>query len=239
MPNTYAQNRQREFEARNGVPDEAERRYPPAPATRLANQIPPAELRWLWQQRLPFAAVTLLVGDPGVGKSLLAADIAARITRGDSLPSSPGQPPLPSDFPHITSVVHAATQDAVDSILLSRLTAARAELSRVAFLDGARLNAGFMMRMQQELEMGVRTPDRMPEAVDRPIRLPDDEATLERSLRQYYHTHCLIIDPITDYIYPGVSISELFRSPLRKVDSPIRETADNAGRQRNVTPGRP
>src|SRR5262245_51155521 len=45
---SYIRNQQRDFESRNGVPDDAERRQPPAPACRLASEIPPAELRWLW-----------------------------------------------------------------------------------------------------------------------------------------------------------------------------------------------
>ena len=37
-------------------------------------------LQWLWPNRIPLAKLTLLIGDPGVGKSLLIADLAARIS---------------------------------------------------------------------------------------------------------------------------------------------------------------
>jgi hypothetical protein len=39
-------------------------------------------VEWLWPLRVPLGKLTLLVGDPGCGKSLLALDMAARVTRG-------------------------------------------------------------------------------------------------------------------------------------------------------------
>jgi DnaB-like helicase N terminal domain/AAA domain len=44
-------------------------------------------VEWLWPKRIPFGMQTLLMGDPGLGKSLLTIDIAAKVTRagGDVL----------------------------------------------------------------------------------------------------------------------------------------------------------
>src|SRR5208337_2012961 len=42
--------------------------------------------KWLWPGVIPAGKLTLLVGDPGVGKSLLTLDIAARVTRGRPWP---------------------------------------------------------------------------------------------------------------------------------------------------------
>jgi RecA-family ATPase len=44
------------------------------------------DLPWLWPGRIPLGCITLLVSDPGVGKSLLALDIAARVSRGAQWP---------------------------------------------------------------------------------------------------------------------------------------------------------
>jgi putative DNA primase/helicase len=52
---------------------------------------PAQPVEWLWQHRIPLGKVTLLAGDPGLGKSLLALDIAARVTRGQPFPDH--QPP--------------------------------------------------------------------------------------------------------------------------------------------------
>ena len=204
----------RDFKSDNDLPDESHRRpNPPLPAARMASEIAPAQLRWLWPQRLPYAAVTLLVGDPGVGKSLLTAEFAARITRGDSWPVSPGAPLQPAHYLGSGCVVHAATQDSVESVVLSRLSAAGARLSQVLLLDGASVNSAHVAWAERLIRNGwTSRTDIVPEPVTRPLRLPDDEATLEISLRELNQVHCLILDPITDYVSPGVSITELFRS---------------------------
>ena len=38
-------------------------------------------VEWLWPGRIPLGMLTMLVGDPGLGKSLLTIDLAARTTR--------------------------------------------------------------------------------------------------------------------------------------------------------------
>ncbi|MBM4042301.1 MAG: hypothetical protein FJ290_27725 [Planctomycetes bacterium] len=43
-------------------------------------------VKWLWPGRVPLGRMTLLIGDPGRGKSLLALDMAARVTRGAAWP---------------------------------------------------------------------------------------------------------------------------------------------------------
>src|SRR3954471_9745513 len=50
------------------------------------DDIDPVSNNWLWPGRTPLGYVTLLVADPGAGKSLVALDIAARVSRGASWP---------------------------------------------------------------------------------------------------------------------------------------------------------
>jgi predicted ATP-dependent serine protease len=38
-------------------------------------------LRWLWPGRIPAGKLTVLDGDPGLGKSTLLCELAARISR--------------------------------------------------------------------------------------------------------------------------------------------------------------
>src|SRR5262245_28904101 len=52
-----------------------------AGAVRLS-QLAPEKIRWLWPNRIPLGRITLLVSDPGLGKSLLTLDIAARVSAG-------------------------------------------------------------------------------------------------------------------------------------------------------------
>ena len=48
---------------------------------------------WLWGQRIPCGAITLVEGDPGCGKSTLLYGIAARLSRGRRMPDCDDCPP--------------------------------------------------------------------------------------------------------------------------------------------------
>src|SRR3954452_2231199 len=71
------------------------------------DRLTPSAPRWLWPGRIPIGALTLFSGDPGVGKSTLALDLAARLTAPLPGPAAPASEPfsgspegtLPSEFP--------------------------------------------------------------------------------------------------------------------------------------------
>src|SRR5690606_31680638 len=56
------------------------------PAWVRLNELDRREVDWLWPGRIPLGKLTLLAGDPGLGKSLLTLDLAARISRGAAWP---------------------------------------------------------------------------------------------------------------------------------------------------------
>jgi hypothetical protein len=49
------------------------------------SEIEPVEVDWLWPTRIPAGRITLLVGLPGKGKSLVTVDMAARVSTGTNL----------------------------------------------------------------------------------------------------------------------------------------------------------
>ena len=49
----------------------------------------PESIEWLWPGRLALGSLTMLDGDPGIGKSLITLDLCARVTR---LPFPPCPP---------------------------------------------------------------------------------------------------------------------------------------------------
>jgi len=63
-----------------------------APGT-LLSLIPTQQTEWLWQQRIPLGHLTLLQGQPGIGTSLLATTIAARVTTGQPMPGDTSAKP--------------------------------------------------------------------------------------------------------------------------------------------------
>ena len=56
------------------------------------SDVTPEKVEWLWRARIPRGKVTLLVGDPGAGKSFASLAIAASITNGTPLPGDDSSP---------------------------------------------------------------------------------------------------------------------------------------------------
>lgn len=82
----------------------------------------PRRVRWLWDGRVPLGVITLLGGREGIGKSILAYTLAARITRGSLEGEFYGQ---------ARSVVVVATEDSWEHTIIPRLIVAGADLTRI------------------------------------------------------------------------------------------------------------
>src|SRR5438128_1748623 len=96
----------------------------PALIAESLSQVRPDRIHWLWEPYIPRKKLVILDGDPGVGKSLLTIDLAARLSRGGALPDG-----KPSDRPHVTLLLSA--EDAASDTIRPRAEAAGADLDRV------------------------------------------------------------------------------------------------------------
>ncbi len=106
--------------------DSAALREPEEPGipglVRLAS-VKPEQVEWLWPGRLPLGKVSILDGDPGLGKSTVTLDLAARVTTGQPLPDgSAGR---------LGGVVLTSAEDGLADTIVPRLQAAGADLERV------------------------------------------------------------------------------------------------------------
>ncbi len=91
-------------------------------------------VRWLWPRRAAVGKVTLLAGDPGLGKSFVSLDLAARVSTG-VLPGPAGAcEPGPHD------VLLLSAEDDPGDTIRPRLEKLRADLSRVHCVRGVRLD---------------------------------------------------------------------------------------------------
>lgn len=56
---------------------------------RFFSEIEASAVDWLWYPYIPFGKITIIQGDPGEGKTTLALNIAAILSRGERLPIFP------------------------------------------------------------------------------------------------------------------------------------------------------
>jgi putative DNA primase/helicase len=80
-------------------------------------------VRWLWDRRIPIGKLTLFVGDPGQGKSLVSIDVASRMSRGARFPDG-------ARCDIADAIILSAEDDAKDTIR-PRLDAAGADVARI------------------------------------------------------------------------------------------------------------
>jgi putative DNA primase/helicase len=153
-------------------------------------------VRWLWNQRIPLGKLTLFVGDPGKGKSLVTVDIAARMSRGTRFPD--GAPCEVAD-----TIFLSAEDDAQDTIR-PRLDAAGADVARihrvkavkVILADGGTGESAFSLE---------RDLDRLEDAV-----------------KKISSAQMLVVDPLSAYMG---KVDTHRDAEIRRVIAPLSEFA--------------
>ena len=94
--------------------------------TVMASAIKPKKIQWLWEGRVPLGKLTLFVGDPDNGKSMIGTSVAAATTTGRDWFD------VKNDLPP-GEVLIFASEDDHDDTAVPRLAAAGANLERVHF----------------------------------------------------------------------------------------------------------
>jgi hypothetical protein len=136
-----------------------------------ADRIPPRKIHWLFDGQIPLAKYSTIVGHPGIGKSLVTIDLAARVSCGLGAPGAISGTTEPGD------VVMIQNEDDYDDTTIPRLIAAGADLRRITFLTG------------------VSAPG--PSGI-RPFTL-EDIPVLEQALDSLQNPRLVTIDPVGQY----------------------------------------
>jgi len=155
-----------------------------------------SEIHWLWRDRFALGKISILAGLPGHGKSLLATDIAARVTRGDAFPG------CPEEASPAGNVLMLNAEDGAADTEKPRLLVAGADAGRVFGVSDVRRSKGGRSRM---LELGPDLP------------------RLEKKIKTLGNIRLLIIDPLTAYIGGGVDSHR--DTSVRGVLSPLADLA--------------
>ncbi len=145
---------------------------------RLAD-VAPVEVDWLWKPYIPGGKLTILEGDPGLGKTWLALALAAIVTRGWPFP---GQDGIPEQAREPANVLYLSAEDGLADTLRPRLDKAGADVSRVFVLTGQQ-NGGEMPEAVTLADVGVL-----------------------RSALVAVKPALLIIDPLQAYLGAGVDM---------------------------------
>jgi len=114
--------------------------------TVCAADIKQVPVEWVRKDHLARGKMTLLAGDPSLGKSQIAVDTAARITRGMFWPEG-GRAPL-------GSVVILSAEDSASDTIVPRLDLAGADLGRVHILTAVKADRRYRsFNIQDDLEL--------------------------------------------------------------------------------------
>jgi len=100
------------------------------------SDVEPQSVRWIWRGYLPLGKLVVFDGDPGLGKSTVLLDIAARLTTARPMPD--GTPGL--DTP--VGVVLLSAEDDAGDTLRPRLDAAGGDATRVVHVPCAERGNG-------------------------------------------------------------------------------------------------
>jgi hypothetical protein len=120
----------------------------------LLSGIEPEEVSWLWPSWLALGKLALVDGDPGLGKSAMTLDLAARVSAGMAFPD--GTPCEPA------GVVLLSAEDGLADTIRPRLDAAGADTSKILAL--------------------ATVPD--DDGHDRLLSIPEDLALIERGIQR-------------------------------------------------------
>ena len=102
---------------------------------RLAD-VEPETVDWLWPGRIPCWRLTVLDGDPGLGKSAVTIDLASRVTRYARMPDGT------RGLWTARGVVLIGVEDGLADTVRPRLDAAGADVERVVALEAVRGDDG-------------------------------------------------------------------------------------------------
>jgi len=156
------------------------------------SEIEARDLNWLWTNRIPQGKITLLEGDPGMGKSLLSVDIAAHVSTGK---------PLPGDSTGKTGdVILIAPEDSAADTLKPRVAAAGGDVSRIHLLSTVDC---LDMRDVKNLKLSQK-----------PFSLAQDFFELERTIIST-KAILVILDPLTAVL--GRSIDSSSDQDIREI----------------------
>lgn len=136
--------------------------------------VKPEAVRWLWRERIALGKLTIIAGDPGLGKSFLSCDLAARVTLGSVWPDDA------LSYAPKGGVVMLNCEDGLADTIRPRLDCHGADVRNIVALSAVR---------------DVLNEDRQ-----RQFDLSRDLPALEQAIVEVGECRLVVIDPVTAYL---------------------------------------
>jgi len=165
------------------------------------SQVTPRSINWLWPGRIARGKLSIVVGNPGLGKSQVCASLSSVVSNG-------GRWPVDRTECQRGSVVILSAEDDPEDTIRPRLEAAGADLDKVYILEAIRF----------ETEKG--------EPAHRGFNIGQDIGRLGALLHELGDVALVIIDPITAYLGDADSHKN---AEVRALLAPLQEMAQNQG----------
>ncbi|TAK26893.1 MAG: hypothetical protein EPO21_24715 [Chloroflexota bacterium] len=165
--------------------------------------VEPEEVEWLWRGYIPFGKITAGDGDPGLGKSTMLLNIAARVTTGRPMPDGSC-----SDIGRPAGVLLLTAEDDPADTIRPRLDAAGADVSKVSILQ-------YVTTCDEEGNEHERFPT-----------IPDHLHIIERAI-EAIDARLVIIDPIMAYLSTDVNAHH--DQDVRQALAPLAAIAERTG----------
>lgn len=146
---------------------------PSGPQVVRLSDVEPEHVTWLWPGYLPLGKLVTIDGDPGVGKSTVTLDIAARISTGSPMPD--GGAPVKG------AVLILSAEDGLADTIRPRLDAAQADPGQIITIT--------------EIASYTDEGDRY----GRPVTIPGDLPAIADIIREH-HVVLVIIDVLMAYL---------------------------------------
>jgi AAA domain len=134
------------------------------------DQVEPLPVEWLWDKRIPLGMLSILGGDPALGKSTIAQYIAAAVSVGGLLPDEARAPQ--------GEVLWLTSEDDIARVVVPKLRAAGADMSKILVVNGVRNASGSEV----------------------PFSLDIDLPKLEKALTKHPKVRLIVIDPLLSYL---------------------------------------
>lgn len=182
------------------------------PVTFPIDRVQPQPLRWLWPGVIPRGKLTVLAGDPGLGKSFVTLDLAARASAGAPWPC--GGPASGR-----SAVVMLNAEDDPADTIRPRLEGLGADLSRIVMLDSVLDGPG----RYAEFDLGLHAAE-LREAIERTAAETGGETGDETG--EHGGVGLVVIDPVSAYVGATDSYNN---AQVRAMLKPLADLAAHTG----------